>query len=145
MQLSVDTRSRGQHHRWMEWATVILLLLMAGCASSNIGGRVTDANAPQRIATAATAADHEALATYYRKKAEETADWQVGHEQMILESYKQYARAGDIGSSRDLVRDSMRTHCRELIKLYRAVQEKYLSLSKEHASLARKLVKAHLN
>lgn len=131
--------SKGKGRRRLGWASAVLLFLISGCISSGLAGRVTKANLAQRIATATTAADHEALAAYFRKKAAEMAAEQVRHERAIINSYTEAAASGDVGPSRARIRKWMRDHCRELIESYRRVQENYLQLAEDHARMAREL------
>ncbi|HLE57048.1 MAG TPA: hypothetical protein VJB15_08195, partial [Rhodothermia bacterium] len=69
---------------------VLALLAFGRPVLSAEGGAVTDDNLAQSIASATTAADHEALAAYFRGKAAESAERVKRHEAMI----KSYEKIG---------------------------------------------------
>ena len=96
-------------------------------------GPVTGDNVAQRVATAKTAEDHEALAAYYRAQAADKAG-QVKRHEAMLKSYENVA-----GTSKEV----MRNHCQMLLQSYRRQQEEYEALAQEHERLAKSAEQTH--
>jgi len=90
-------------------------------------GAVTDDTVAERISSAKTALDHDAIATYYHAQAAEKAKQVKNHEAM-LKSYDNVA-----GVSKEL----MRNHCQTLISLYNQPQRAFEGLAAEHEKLAK--------
>ncbi len=90
-------------------------------------GEVTDANVAEKVESAATKADHEALAAYFRGKATEAGETVQLHEKMLAatkrwESGKEQSR--QIG------------HCGLLVRSAQEAEAAYKDLAKEHSQLA---------
>jgi uncharacterized protein involved in copper resistance len=81
-----------------------------------------------QVASAKTAADHEAIATAY--DAEATAADQKAAEHAAMA--KAYRNLGQKGSAA-----SMSSHCNRLIEEYRAAAKEYRSLAAEHREMAK--------
>lgn len=90
---------------------------------------VSDANAFEKSATAETAADHEALATYFRGKAQAAGKDAELHEKMLT------AAQGAAGGRNY---SAMLPHCQGLIRASREAQKSYQDLAELHADLAKK-------
>ena len=104
---------------------ILLLLALGAVPQTALAGEVTDANAFEKSATAATTADHEALAVYFGKKAEEAGKTVRLHEKML---------AASLGGRNYT---SMLQHCQALIRSNREAQESYTNLANLHARLAK--------
>ena len=108
--------------------TAVFLLLTALEAPRAVAAdAVTDDTVAERISAAKTAADHEAIAAYYRAQAAEKAK-QVQHHEAMLKSYDNVA-----GVPKEL----MRNHCETLITTYRRAQQAFEGLAAEHEKLAK--------
>ena len=94
---------------------------------------VTDENVAELSATATSAADQEALATYYQEKAKEASAEAELHEKM--------ARRGSGAASGKQTFNAMKRHCQRLVQAYHEAAESYESLAKLHSQLAREAQK----
>lgn len=88
---------------------------------------VTDQNVAERIATAQTPADHQAIATYYKGLAADAAAKVKAHESMLA-SYEKVGGKGGVLSA---------DHCKTLIKTYGDAESHYQKLAAEHEALAK--------
>jgi hypothetical protein len=112
--------------------TSLGLLLLLGSAARGraaAGTAITNENVAQHIAAAKTAADHQALAAYYRSQASAAAD-EVKSHQAMLKSYDNVQ-----GRSKVV----MREHCERLIQSYSKEQKQYEDLTHDHEQLAKAL------
>jgi len=106
---------------------LLALTFVALPGSTSAGGGVTDANVAERSASASTAADHQALAEYFRGKATEESKRVAMHEDML-------ARMKGHGKpAKNLI-----PHCNSLIHSARQSQEAYENLAKLHSEMAKK-------
>ena len=98
------------------------LLIMSRPA---LAGDVSDANAFEKSATASTAAEHEALATYFRAKAAQAGKEVDLHTKMLTASMngKNYA--------------AMQPHCKGLISANQEAQKSYEELATMHSGMAK--------
>ena len=114
-------------------------LMLGACAgllalSLSLGGYALSAGQErssqvQKIESAKTRADHEALAAFYEQEAK-TA-------QAKVEEHKQMAKAyGKIGHL--VEKHNMLQHCDRLVKKYKDVAKENLALAKLHRELAAK-------
>ncbi len=120
------------HWRRSRSATAGAFFLFALAAHPLLGSAqesVTDDNVTERIATAKTAADHAALASYFRARAEDSAARAKKHEAMLASYKKLDGRPYEI----------WKTHCESLIASFRASQKDYEKLAAEHQKLAGEL------
>lgn len=104
------------------------LLVLAVAHQPAWAADVNDANAFERSATAATPADHEALVTYFRGKADTAGKEAEMHEKMLI------AAQGAAGGKNYA---AMQPHCKELIRANREAQKSYEGLANLHAELAK--------
>lgn len=108
--------------------TAVLLLLTAFTASQAVAADpVTDDTIVERIATAKTAAEHEAIAAYYRAQAAASSADVKRHEAMLAEYRRLSSETTRIMSG----------HCKTLISSYQKAKESFEGLAKEHEKLAK--------
>lgn len=123
-------------------AVMIRALSAAGCAAllflfltvaANVASAetVTDDNVAELTTTAKTAADHEALASYYEAKAEEASGKVELHKKMLAR----------MSSSGGKPYTQMKPHCQRLIKAYQEAAEDYEALAKFQTELAKEAKK----
>jgi len=105
-------------------------LLTAPLSQALAGGDITDSNVAERLASAQSAADHEALATYFRGQAAAAGEKAKVHESMLTGT-------NNMGNGSA----SWEMHCRSLIKTYKDAQKEADALAAEHASLAKAATK----
>jgi len=129
--------TKGQHGTGTKWArayalglaaamfVVLNLVSMPPLAAADT---VTDANVVQLAASAKTAADHEALATYFRNQAAAAGEKVKVHEEVLAAVKKGGGKASS----------SWKAHCKSLIAMYKDLQKEAESMAKEHESLAKK-------
>jgi hypothetical protein len=116
--------------------TCLLLLLGLGGLVVPAAGNaepVTWKDLGQRLEGAQTAADHEAIADFYKAQAALAGEQVKNHECMM----KSYGAAPYKSPHRPA--DWMRNHCENLIKTYRDQQAEYESLADVHTEMAKKL------
>ena len=105
------------------WAAALLLsMLLAACAATPINPPAPDLR--QRIETAITPADHEALALSYDREAAATRDKAAEHRRMA----KAY-----VGSRSGA---SMQAHCNAIVREYESVAMEYEGLARAHREVA---------
>lgn len=100
-------------------------LALAGCASSPSS---PPADVVQRIETAKTPADHEALAAYYTQEAIKAGDNAALHRKMA-KSYQVQAASGRGGAS-------MPAHCTALAQSFDGVAKQYDDMAAAHRQMA---------
>ncbi len=106
---------------------VALGLALAGVAHAQ--EPITEANVAQHIATAKTAADHQAIANFYKAQAAAAGEKVKMHEAMDA-AYK----SGQTGKTEARFHE----HCKDLISSYKKEQKDNLELAKEHEEMAAK-------
>jgi hypothetical protein len=99
-------------------------LLALTVSSAAVHAEVTDENLDASVAAAKTAADHEALATYFTAKSKQALANVEMHKKMSQ------AFSGKAASSWE-------AHCNSLIKTYQQQSEDYAALAKEQAAMAK--------
>jgi len=99
-------------------------------SSAAIAETVTDANVAELTAKAETAADHEAIAAYYRAEAKEALEQVKFHEAMAKRG------TGPSAPGKQAF-NAMKPHCENLIRAYQAAAENYEALAKLHDQLAK--------
>jgi hypothetical protein len=105
---------------------VLMLALVTFPATASAADPITDANVDVKMVQATTKEDHQALAVYFQRKADEAEKNVELHERM-LSRFRAQVRKGRLG---------MRAHCRTLIRTSREAQGAYEDLADEHAQLA---------
>ena len=114
-------------------ATLSLALLLALGVALPTAQALADEDITQKVQTAKTAADHEAIASYYDAQAAEASQKAAMHKKMG-ESYKSFATSSGKGSGVS----AMPQHCAALAKTYSAEAAHYKAM----ADTERKLAKA---
>lgn len=89
---------------------------------------VTDGNVAERIAGAQTAADHEALAAYFRAQAAAAGEKVKLHQAMLASVTAKWAGKNSASWER---------HCRSLIRMYTDAQKEAEGLAAEHDAMAK--------
>jgi hypothetical protein len=108
----------------------LLALFLTTTATIAVAETVTDANVAELTAKAETAADHEAIAAYYREEAKQALEQVKFHENM--------ARRGTGPSAPGKQAfNAMKPHCDKLIRSYQQAAESYEALAKLHEQLAK--------
>ncbi len=105
------------------WTILGILTLPSATAEEPI----TADTVAQRVATAKTPQDHEALAAYFSSQAAAMAADAKRHEAM-LNSYDW---------SWGVTKETMRSHCESLIASDRKAQQAFEALAQEHKKLAK--------
>ena len=90
---------------------------------------VTEQNVAERVASAKTAQDHQALATFFKGQAA-TAGEKVKEHQAMLGTWKETT------SGRGLI--AMRQHCEANIASYKKLQKDYQAMAAEEEKMAKK-------
>ena len=114
-------------------ATLSLALLLALGVALPTAQALADEDITQKVQTAKTAADHEAIASYYDAQAADASQKAAMHQKMG-ESYKGAATSSGKGSGVS----AMPQHCAALAKTYSAEAAHYKAM----ADTERKLAKA---
>lgn len=96
--------------------------------SARAAGPVTDDNVAERLASAQTAADHEALAAYFRAEAAAAGEKVKLHQAMLASATKKVAGKSWV---------SWELHCNGLIKMYKDAQKEAEGLAAEHEAMAK--------
>jgi len=106
---------------------VFLLLTTLEGPRAVAADAVTNATIAERISAAKTAADHEAIAAYYREEAAAMGADVKRHEAML-------AKYRELSSETTRI---MSGHCKTLISSYRQAQQAFDDLAAEHTKLAK--------
>jgi hypothetical protein len=113
---------------WHASLTAVVFLLAVVAAIPQPGHAittVTDENLAAALASAATAADHEALAAHFRSKAEQEAAAIAKHEAMLANL-----------KGKGKVYNNFLPHCRSIIHSAHEAKEAYEKLADQHAAMA---------
>jgi hypothetical protein len=121
-------------HRRATVAVIALLIASAGAGGATPkaaptpkrAAPVTDADVAQRVVAARTKADHEALAAYYKAKA--------NAEEPSIEHYDQLFRAYMKLEGKRV--EPLQRQARLLLKAARMLKQHYLLLAQAHLTLA---------
>lgn len=106
-------------------------LLVTGRALPVRAADVSAANLADKVASAATQADHDALAAYFREVAEVNAKQVAEHEAML----DRVIAAGGKPSI------TWQRHCKSLIAAYGSAKDEAAALAQEHEQLAKEAAK----
>jgi hypothetical protein len=107
----------------------LFVLAVLGAAASRAGA-VDDADIVQKVQTAKTAADHEAIAKYYDGQAAEARKKAAEHKQMG-DSYRG-STVGKAGAA-----SSMPYHCEALVKAFELEAAEYDGMAQAQRELAK--------
>jgi hypothetical protein len=107
-------------------ALAVAMGLLVGLATAVVaaGPPITEEQLPEKIEKATSAADHQALASYYRGEAQAAEKKVAEHETMA-------ARYAGLTGKRDWA-----SHCSSLVAYYRKIAAEYQDLAKLHESQA---------
>jgi hypothetical protein len=108
----------------LTWAA----LTLAQAPAVSAADAVTDENVAERVASAQTAADHEALAAYFRAQAAAAGEKVKLHQNMLSSSAKKVAGKSWV---------SWEMHCQSLIRSYKNAQKEAEQLAADHERLAK--------
>lgn len=108
-------------------AALCIALILAQVSPAPAADAVTDDNVAERVASAQTAADHEALAAYFRGEAAKAGEKAKVHEDMLNSLRKVGGRTWP----------SWKTHCENLIKRFKEAQKDAQELAAEHERMAK--------
>lgn len=116
--------------RWNRLASLAAaMILTTAIASIPQSGHavtpVTDDNLSAALSSASTAADHEALATYFRSKAAEQEAVIARHEAML-----------DNLKGKGKIYNNFLPHCRSIISSARGAKKAYEKLAEEQSAMA---------
>lgn len=109
---------------------VAALFVLALVASGGIASAGEDGHSLEQLVVemAETPAQHMALATHYRAKAEEARQERERHEQM----------GATYGGGKHVQRAHMKRHCQNISDRYAELAEEYDALAKLHEAEAKK-------
>ena len=110
---------------------VVVLALTAGLVMPAYRAvAAQDVDIDKMIATAKTAADHQAIADYYKQQAKEAQEQADRHKKMAQE----YSMAS-IGSQAS--KTHFHQHCEALVRNYESAAKEYNDLAKMHEEMAK--------
>ncbi len=125
----METRTRGLGaSRSYALVGMVLLALMLAIQPVR-AATVTGDNLDESIAAAKTAEEHEAIATYFKGKADDARAQVKAHEGM-LKAYGRWGSGKEKGHHAN--------HCKDAIKSYENIAKDYDALAKEHETMAKK-------
>jgi hypothetical protein len=118
-----------QSRKLLVW--VVVLALTAGLVMPAYRATAAqDVDIDTMIATAKTAADHQAIADYYKQEAKEAQEQADKHKKMAQE----YGM-GSIG--RQATKTHFHEHCEALVRDYESAAKEYNDLAKMHEEMAK--------
>jgi len=110
---------------------VLVLAVTAGLAMPAYwAGAAQDVDVDKMIATAKTAADHQAIADYYKQQAKEAQEQADKHKKMAQE----YSMSS-IG--KQATKTHFHQHCEALVRDYESAAKEYNDLAKAHEEMAK--------
>jgi cbb3-type cytochrome oxidase cytochrome c subunit len=110
---------------------VVVLALTAGLVMPAYRAMAAqDVDIDKMIATAKTAADHQAIADYYKQQAKEAQEQADKHKKMAQD----YGMAS-IG--RQATKTHFHQHCEALVRNYESTAKEYNDLAKMHEEMAK--------
>ena len=124
-----------ENRRWFLGLTLALAgILMSGesIQAAAAVSAVTAKNLKQKIMSAKTAADHKAIAAYYRAEAAK-AEAKVTEHQDMTEAY-QKAGFGTVAKTPNA--PGTIEHCNHLVKTYKDLAESLAMMAKEHEAMS---------
>lgn len=122
----MTTNSRSSWARGLSVA--FALVAVSSLATVALAQDVTEQNVADRVTSAKTAQDHEAIATFFKGEATKAGEKLKEHEAM-LGSWK-------TTSGRSL--NVMKQHCEDAIASYKKLQKDYTAMAAEQEKLAKK-------
>ena len=112
---------------WKSIGIVMMVLAMGALGYLSVGAAEEGKSLEQMVAAAKTPADHEALAAYYEKEAQEAHQKHAEH----LQLKAAYAKVPHLTSKTGLP-----SHCDSIAKNYDQTAKEYEALAKAHRQMA---------
>jgi hypothetical protein len=112
---------------WKTISVVMAVLTTVALGYAPFGSAAEGKNLAHRITEAKTPTDHEAIATYYEKEAQEARRKQTEHQQMRDE----YAKLPVLKTKTGAV-----DHCDAIAKKYEEIAKDYEALAQMHREMA---------
>jgi hypothetical protein len=112
---------------WKTISVVIAVLTIVALGFAPFGSAAEEKNLEHMITAAKTPADHEAIATYYEKEAQEARQKQTQHQQMRDE----YAKIPVLKTKTGAV-----DHCDAIAKKYEEIAKDYEAMAQMHREMA---------
>jgi hypothetical protein len=113
---------------WKITGVAVALLAVGALAYLPFGSAQEEKNIDQMIATAKTPADHEAIATYYEKEAQEARQKEAQHKEFS----KSYSTIPVLKTKGSAV-----AHCDAIAKKYADIAKDNEALAKMHKEMAK--------
>lgn len=113
---------------WKTISAVVAVLAITGLSYLPFSSAEEGKNIEQMIAEAKTPADHEAIAAYYEKEAQEAHQKHAEHQQMS----DSYATIPVLKTKTGAV-----AHCNTIAKNYEKIAKEYAALAKLHKDMAK--------
>lgn len=107
----------------------LALAALSSLVAVAIAEDITDQNVAERVTTAKTAPEHDAIAAFFKAQATAAGDKVKEHEAMLATWEK-----GTSGRSIIV----MRQHCQDAIASYKKLQKDYAAMAAEQEALAKK-------
>jgi hypothetical protein len=114
-------------------AGVVLAALTAIAVPTSCVGAVDDSDILEKVQSAKSAADHEAIAKYFDAKAAEATKEAAAHRRMG-EGYKGLSGSA---TGKGYATSAMPQHCEAIAKSFEAEAEQYKSMAQTHRDLAK--------
>jgi hypothetical protein len=124
----METRTHRGTRALAQLGVLSLALLALTFGGSPARADVTIDNVSTSIASAKTAADHEAIAKYFEGQAAEARKSAEAHKAM-LKSYERF------GTGKEQAKHA--THCKDAIRSYENLAKDYDALAKDHMEMAK--------
>ena len=121
--------------RSLSLVVALVATLVIGSTTGNAAaavGPVTAKNLKQKITSATTAADHKAIAAYYRAEVAKAQSKVIEHQEMT----EAYRKAGFGTVSKTPNAPGTIEHCNHLVKTYQSLAESLEMMAKEHEAMA---------
>ena len=113
---------------WKTISAVVAALAITGLSYLSFSSAEEGKSIEQMIAEAKTPADHEAIAAYYEKKAQEVHKEHAEHKTMS----DAYASVSAVKMPTGMV-----AHCNTIAKKYEEIAKEYEALAKLHKDMAK--------
>jgi hypothetical protein len=116
---------------WKAFSTAVAVMAITGVSYIPFTSAEEGKDIEQMVATAKTPADHEAIAAYYEKEAQDAHKKHAQHQKME-ESYKKNPA---------LNKSNFGWHCDQVAQNYEKIAKQYDDLAKMHKEMAQAVAK----
>ena len=113
---------------WKIMSAAVVMLAISALGYLPLGSAEEGKSVEQMIAEAKTPADHEAIAAYYEKEAQEAHQQHAEHQKMS----DSYAQVPVLKTKTGAV-----AHCNTIAKKYEDIAKEYEALAKMHKEMAK--------